>query len=99
SANRSIFTKSSQIFNRTIEKSGYNDAVNEFVGTISEIDLANQNYFSTISDAFKPNRAFITSLQNQTISTLESVILNEGLQANIKNPLRKLFRIFRTTSI
>src|SRR6185295_8485185 len=91
SANRSIFTKSSQIFNRTIEKSGYNDAVNEFVGTISEIDLANQNYFSTISDAFKPNRAFITSLQNQTISTLESVILNEGLQANIKNPLMNIF--------
>lgn len=90
SANRSLLTKASQIFNRTINQSGYNDAVNEFVRTISEIDLANQDYFSTISDAFKPNRQFVASLQKQTISTLESSILNEGLQANIKNPLMNI---------
>lgn len=89
-SNRSLFTKSSQVFNQTINRSGYNDAVNEFVGTFSHIDLANQDYFSTISELFKPNRAFITSLQNQTIKTLESSILNEGLQANIKQPLMNI---------
>src|SRR6478736_9504564 len=51
SANRAILNKASQIFNKTINQSGYNEAVNEFVGTISEIDLANQDYFSTISNA------------------------------------------------
>lgn len=85
--NRSLLNQSSQLFNKTINQSGYNDAVNEFVGTFSEIDLANHNYFASISDLFKPNRAFITSLQNQTITTLESAILNEGLKANIKQPL------------
>lgn len=90
SANRALFTKSSQVFNRTINQSGYNDAVNEFVGTISELDVANQDYFSIISEVFKPNRAFITSLQNQTITTLEGAILNEGLQINIKNPLMNI---------
>lgn len=89
-ANRAIFTKSSQIFNQTINHSGYNDAVNEFVGTFTEIDLANQDYFSSISDLFKPNRVFISSLQKQAISTLESSILNEGLQANIKQPLMNI---------
>jgi len=86
-ANRKLLTQSSQVFNQTINNSGYNEAVNEFVGTFSQIDLANQDYFSTISDLFKPNRVFITSLQNQTIKSLESAILNEGLAANIKAPL------------
>lgn len=88
--NRSLFTKSSQVFNQAINRSGYNDAVNEFVGTISELDTANQDYFSSISDLFKPNRAFITSLQTQTISSLESAILNDGLKANIKTPLMNI---------
>lgn len=90
SANRALLNKASQIFNRTMKQSGYNDSVNEFVGTIPEIDQANQDYFSTISDAFKPNRQYIASLQNQTITTLEGAILNEGLQANIKNPLMNI---------
>lgn len=89
-ANRALFNKSSQIFNQTINQSGYNDAVNEFVGTFSELDLANQDYFSSISDLFKPNRAFITSLQTQTISNLETIILNDGLKANIKTPLMNI---------
>lgn len=89
-SNRALLTKSSQVFNQTINNSGYNEAVNEFVGTFSQIDLANQDYFSTISDLFKPNRLFITSLQNQTISALESAILNEGLAANIKSPLMNI---------
>lgn len=87
SANRALLTKSSQIFNQTINNSGYNDAVNEFVGTFSQIDIANQDYFTSISNLFKPNRAFITSLQNQTITMLEGAILNDGLKVNIKNPL------------
>lgn len=87
SYNRSLLAKSSQEFNKAINKSGYNDAVNEFVGTFSQLDVANQDYFSSISDLFKPNRAFISSLQKQTITTLESAILNEGLYANIKQPL------------
>lgn len=87
SANRALLNQSSQVFNRTISQSGYNDAVNEFVGTISQLDIANQDYFSTISDLFKPNRLFIASLQKQTITSLESAILNEGLAANIKSPL------------
>ena len=86
-ANRALLTKSSQIFNQTINSSGYNDAVNEFVGTFSQIDIANQDYFTSISSLFKPNRAFITSLQNQTITMLEGAILNDGLKINIKNPL------------
>jgi len=88
--NRALFNKSSQVFNQTLNQSGYNDAVNEFVGTFTQLDLANQDYFSSISDLFKPNRAFITSLQNQTIKTLEDSILNDGLKVNIKNPLMNI---------
>ena len=88
--NRSLLVKSSQIFNQSIKKSGYSDAVNEFVGTIPELDRINQEYFASISDLFKPNRAFIASLQTQTINTLETAILNDGLKANIKTPLMNI---------
>ncbi len=86
-ANRALISKASGIFNRSIRDSGYNDAVNNFVGTFDLIDQANEDYFFSISDLFKPNRAFIAALQKQTITTLESAILNEGLTSQIKQPL------------
>lgn len=86
-ANRKIIQKAGSLFNQSLEKSGYYGSLNQYVSNLEVINQANAIYFSAIAESFSPNRLFIKSLQKQTIESLESTLLNEGLAANVKQPL------------
>lgn len=65
----------------------YGNAIKEQISIIPKIDDLNNSYFSSISGSFAENRNFIRSLQTQTISNIESNLLQEGLQFQVKQPL------------
>lgn len=89
-ANRSILNRAEVTFNNSISTSGYQDAINRALGTINKLDAVNIAYFESIDSAFKLNRQFLTSLQNSTISTLENLVLNDGLNSQIRTPLLQI---------
>lgn len=86
-ANRALLQKGSEVFNRAIKKSNFKGAVEEFTSNVSEIDKVNVAYFSSISEAFQPNRAFIQLLQKQTVTNIENLLLNSGLESQVKIPI------------
>lgn len=61
--------------------------VQEVIGIIPSLDESNIKYFEIISDKFTPNRVFINNLQKSTIQNIESTILQDGLQSQVKTPL------------
>lgn len=85
--NRGILQEAGRVFNQSIREANFKQTVEDFAGTVYEIDGANEEYFSTLSSAFKPNRAFISSLQRQTITNIENLLLNSGLESQVKGPL------------
>jgi hypothetical protein len=85
--NRKILRQAGSTFDNSIKNSTYKKGLNEFVGTLDQTSAVNSTYFSTISEAFKPNSLFIRSLQNEAIKQVETLALNEGLVANVKSPL------------
>lgn len=89
-ANRVILNKAEVTFNNSISTSSYHDAINRALGTINKLDAVNVAYFESIDSAFKLNRQFLTSLQNSTISTLENLVLNDGLNSQIRTPLLQI---------
>lgn len=65
----------------------YIGAVTNYMGAIPKINDLNEEYFASISDSFKPNRAFLKSLQQQTISSVEKYVLQDGLESQVVEPL------------
>lgn len=88
--NRSILRAAQNQFDKTIQNSGYQSAVENHLSVIGKIDALNESYFETISSAFKPNRQFIVSIQNQAIETVNQYVLQDGLAAQIKIPLNEI---------
>jgi hypothetical protein len=86
-ANRAIANKASQVFSESMKQSGYLNAVETYITVIPKLDQLAENYFHSISDAFKPNRQFMASMQKNVISSLESSLFNAGLESQIKRPL------------
>lgn len=88
-ANRKILyeaeTKISEIFSQGI----YQNAVSSYVSVIPQVDELNQRYFSTFK-AFKENKQFLKSLQNQTIKTVEKFVLQDGLESQVISPLSQI---------
>jgi hypothetical protein len=60
------------------------------ISVIPVIDELNTTYFESISSAFKPNRVFIQQLQAQTIESINSLVLQDGLAAQVKIPLNQI---------
>ncbi len=85
--NRAIAREAGNAFSQALKQSGYLREVETYISIIPKIDLQTENYFRSINDAFKPNRQFMASLQNQTIESLETQLFNEGLESQIKRPL------------
>lgn len=90
SGNRLILRKAEDTFDETIKGPTYQNAVEQSISAVPQIDALNQSYFETISNAFKPNRVFIKSLQQQVIRDINTYLLQDGLQANIKLPLNQI---------
>jgi hypothetical protein len=85
--NRAIAADAGDAFTQAIKSSGYLEEIQNYIDTIPKLDLLAENYFLSVSDAFKPNRQFLASLQKQTIASLETTLFNEGLESQIKRPL------------
>lgn len=86
-ANRAIARDAGNAFSESLKQSGYLNEVERYISVIPKIDLLTENYFASISDAFKPNRQFMASLQKQVIGSLENQLFNAGLESQIKQPL------------
>lgn len=87
SANRAILNRAESLFNESINQSGYQNSINKALESIPRIDALNTDYFSSMESSFQVNKRFMASLQRSTITTLENSLLNEGLQAQIRQPL------------
>lgn len=90
--NRAILRTAQEQFDKTIRSSTYQYALEQHLNVIPVIDNLNTEYFESISSAFKPNRVFISSLQKQTIETVNTLILQDGLSAQIKLPLNQILQ-------
>lgn len=92
SGNRAILRAAQDQFDKTIRSSTYQYALEQHLNIIPVIDSLNTEYFESISSAFKPNRVFISSLQKQAIETVNSLILQDGLAAQVKLPLNQILQ-------
>lgn len=88
--NRAILKAGQNQFDKTIQSSGYQDAVEGHLKVIPKIDDLNASYFESVSSAFKPNRVFIRQLQSSAIETVNSFVLQDGLQSQIAGPLNQI---------
>ena len=84
-ANRNILAQAGQYFNNSMGE--YNDSINTLPNTLGNINSQNALYFDTVVDSFKPNSLYITSIRNQTIVQIESLLLNEGIELTLKQPI------------
>lgn len=88
--NRKIVSKANAKINEIFGGSMYVAAVTNYVSVVPKIDLQNVKYFEAIDSSFKPNRAFLTNLQKDTIATIEKYILLDGLQSQVISPLSQI---------
>lgn len=88
--NRKILREAQGEFDATISNSIYKSSLEKHLQVIPKINELNALYFQTIQSAFTPNKNFLKSLQSQTISSVNELLLQDGLRANIKNPLNKI---------
>jgi len=84
-ANRNILAQAGQYFNNSMGE--YNDSINTLPNTLGNINSQNALYFDAVVDSFKPNSLYITSIRNQTIVQIESLLLNEGIELTLKQPI------------
>lgn len=88
--NRSILRAAQNQFDLTINNSPFQAIVEQHLNVISKIDALNESYFESVSSAFKPNRQFLTSLQNNAIETVNNYVLQDGLASQVKLPLNDI---------
>lgn len=89
-ANRKILQKADRIFDRAINQSGYYQNLDQFAGNIAAITGANQKYFDFVLDSFTSDAQYLKSLQRSSISTIESLLANDGLESQLKRPLMEI---------
>jgi hypothetical protein len=87
--NRAIIREANRAFSSALERGGYIEGLNRFTVVFGVLDEVNAEYFSEF-DGFIPNRQFIKAVQRQALADIETSLLNEGLAAQIKNPLSQL---------
>ncbi len=89
-ANRKILAKADQALEGALKQSGYYAALDSTATSIGSLTGANAAYFKTLVDGFSPNAQYIKNLQKQTITQLEGMLANDGLEAAIKAPIRNI---------
>lgn len=88
--NRKVLKEAQKSFDKIISESGYNQAIEQHLEVIPKIDSLNSKYFKTIADSFSVNKNFIKSLQAQSIQTINSYLLQDGLAAQVRIPLNEI---------
>lgn len=89
-ANRKLLQKVDRVFDKAVKKSGYYSALNKYVGNFDKMASANNEYFSFIVDNFTPDAHYLKSLQKTSISTIENLLANDGLEVQLKAPLKEI---------
>lgn len=89
-ANRKILAKADQALETALKQSGYYTALDGTAASIGSLTGANAAYFKTLVDGFKPNAQYIKNLQKQTITQLEGMLANDGLESALKAPIRNI---------
>ena len=92
-ANRRVLYDAENLVYELLPGESFTNVVTRALSVIQTIDSANVDYFSGVSDGFKSNRAFIKSLQNQTVQFIESNLLNEGLASQVRLPLLNILNL------
>lgn len=87
--NRGILREANKAFAKAIESAEYVSGLNQFTVMFTVIDDLNVEYFTSL-DNFSANKQFMKSLQKQAIAEIESTLLNEGLESQIKQPLSRI---------
>lgn len=85
--NRRILYDAENMVHELLPGEDFTRMVSNSITAIADIDAANEAYFSSMSGKFSSNKNYFRSLQTQTISQIESTLLQDGLTAAIKNPL------------
>lgn len=88
--NRKVISDAINAIDSKIKTSQYQAQVENYLSAIPTIDQLNVSYFEVLSDAFKPNRQALASLQKSTVSTLEDLLFDSGFQSQIKIPLAQI---------
>lgn len=88
--NRKILREAQAEFDATLSSSIYKSSLEEHLKTIPNINELNTLYFQSIESAFVPNKNFLKSLQVQTIKSVNELILQDGVRAQIKIPLNRI---------
>lgn len=86
-ANRKVLARADEAYSTAFNQSGYYEALNASPNTIGAITGANSEYFTAIIDGFTPGAQYIKNLQVQTISQIEGLLANEGLETMMKKPI------------
>lgn len=89
-SNRKILAKADHAIERGLKESGYYQSLGGIPKSMGAITGANSAYFKTLVDGFTPNAQYIKNLQNQTITQLEGMLANEGLEAIVKVPVKNI---------
>lgn len=89
-SNRRLLIDADKKIQAAFKSNSYLAAVSTYVSSIRRVDAKSAQYFSLISETFKPNRQFLKDLQFDTIRTVEKYILQDGLQSQVVNPLSQI---------
>ncbi len=89
-ANRKILGKLDTYYNRAFRETGYYNKLNDFAANIVDLTKSNNAYFGSILDTFTPDSQYVKALQKEAISTVEKLLANDGLEAQLKQPLRQI---------
>lgn len=89
-SNRKILARADQAMEGAIKQSGYYSALDASASSIGALTGANSAYFKTLVDGFTPKAQYIKNLQKQTITQLEGMLANDGLEAVVKAPIRNI---------
>jgi hypothetical protein len=85
--NRRILAAAEEILDTFLPGDQLASIISNTLSIIPKLDNLNSDYFTSISESFTPNRNFIKSLQAQTIKSIESNLLQDGLTAQVKTPI------------
>ena len=89
-ANRKILARADEALERAINQSGYYSALDTSTSSIVALTGANGAYFKTFVEGFTANAQYIKNLQAQTITQMESLLANDGLEAAVKGPIKNI---------
>lgn len=89
-ANRKILGKLDGYYDRAFSETGYYNKLNDFAGNIVDLTASNNEYFSSVLETFTPDSQFVKALQKDAIGTIETLLANDGLEAQLKQPLRQI---------